>query len=63
MIRVVGTATAIVTLTYLGVKYIMAAPEGKADFKKSAYIYIVGAILVFAASNVLAIVYKFAESL
>ncbi len=41
----------------------MAAPEEKADFKKSAYIYIVGAVLFFAASNILTIVYKFAESL
>lgn len=63
VIRIVGTAIAILALTYIGMRYMMASAEQKAEFKKSAYIYIVGAIMVFAASNILGIVYKFAENI
>lgn len=62
VIRIVGTAASIITLILLGIKYMTASPDGKAEFKKSLYIYIVGAVLVFAASNILAIIYKLAES-
>ena len=58
-IKIVGTGTAIVMITYMGIKYMMAAPSEKAEFKKSASIYIVGAVLIFAATNILAIIIDF----
>lgn len=58
-IRIVGTGTAIVMITYMGIKYMMAAPTEKAEFKKSASIYIVGAVLIFAATNILAVIIDF----
>ena len=63
VIQIVGTAISIMALTYIGMRYMMAAPDEKAEFKKSAYIYIVGAIMVFASSNILAIIFSFAEGL
>ena len=33
-----------------------ASPEGKAEIKKSAVIYVVGAVLVFAAGLILGII-------
>jgi len=62
VIRIVGTAASIITLTYLGMTYMMKAPEERAEFKKSATIYITGAILVFASSNILGLIYKFANA-
>ena len=59
LIRIVATGVAVVMLTYIAIKYMMAAPEEKADFKKSASIFIVGAILIFAAGNILTIIANF----
>ena len=62
VIRVVATGISIVMLSYIGIKYMTAAPSEKADFKKSATIFVVGAILVFAAGNILDILVSFAEN-
>lgn len=44
---------AVILLIMLGIKYMTAAPDGKAEIKKTAVTYVVGAILVFAAGLVL----------
>lgn len=61
-IRIIGTGTSIIMITYLGIKYMSAAPNEKAEFKKSASIFILGAVLVFAATNILAIIYDFTST-
>ena len=60
--QVIGMGVAIIMLIVLAIQYIAASPEGKAEIKKNATIYIVGAILLFAASGVLAIIRRFAVS-
>lgn len=55
IIRIVGTGVAIIILAFFGMKYMMAAPGERADFKKGAVQYVVGAIIVFGASNILAV--------
>lgn len=62
VIRIVGTGIAIIMLTYVAIKYMSAAPNEKAEFKKSATAYIVGAIILFAATNLLKIISDFATS-
>jgi hypothetical protein len=44
-------------------KYMMAAPGDKAEIKKSAVIYVVGAIVLFAVGGILSIIQKFAENI
>lgn len=61
IVQVIGTAVAIIMLIVLAIKYISAAPGEKADIKKSAYIYIVGAVLLFGAVGVLQIIKGFSE--
>ncbi len=46
-------AAAVILLVMLGIKFMTASPDGKAEVKKSAVIYVVGAILVFAAGLVI----------
>ena len=60
--QVIGMGVAIIMLIVLAIQYIAASPEGKAEIKKNATIYIVGAILLFAASGILAIIRRFAVS-
>lgn len=47
--QAVGTIIAVVMLVWLGIKYIMASPDGKAEIKKQAFAYILGALLLFGA--------------
>lgn len=56
VIQVIGVAVAIIMLVMLGIKYVSAAPSEKADIKKSAAIYVVGAVLLFAATFILGFV-------
>ena len=61
VVQVVGSAIAIAMIIILGVKYMTSAPEEKASIKKSSFIYIMGAIFVFAASNLAGLIYDFAN--
>lgn len=58
--QVIGAGVAIIMLIVLAIQYIAASPEGKAEIKKNSTIYIVGAIILFAASGILGIVKQFA---
>ena len=63
MAAVLGVAVAVAVLIWLAIKYITAAPSDKADIKKSAVAYVIGAVLLFAASGVLALIQNFATDL
>ena len=60
--QVVGVAIAVIMLIVLAIKYISAAPGDKADIKKHAVVYIVGAVVLFAASGILGIIKSFAKN-
>lgn len=60
VVQVVGMAVAVIMLIVLAIKYISAAPSDKAEIKKHAVVYVVGAIVLFAASGILEIVKNFA---
>ena len=59
ILQIVGMAAAVIILIWLGIKYMSAAPSEKADIKKSMVIWIVGAVLLFAASGILSLVRSF----
>lgn len=61
IVQFICYAAAVILLVVLGVKWIAAAPDQKADIKKSAIIYVVGAALVFAAGAILQVIRKVME--
>lgn len=61
--QVIGVAVAVIMLIVLAIKYISASPEGKAEIKKSAYVYIIGAVLLFGGVFILNIIQSFSEGL
>ena len=61
LVQIVGTAIAVIMLVVLGIKYVIAAPSEKAEIKKSALIYVIAAIFLFAAVNILAVIQDFAN--
>lgn len=56
-IQLVGSFVAVIVLVIVGVRYMTGSVEEKAEYKKTMIPYIVGALLVFAASNVAKIIY------
>ena len=56
VVQFICYAAAVILLVILGIKFMTASPDGKAEVKKSAVIYVVGAVMVFAAGAVLNLV-------
>lgn len=63
VIQIIAFAAAVIMLIFVGIKFLTASPEGKAEIKKSAVIYVVGAILLFAATGILGIVRNLASNI
>ena len=62
LIQFAGTGIALVTITVLGIKYILASPSEKADVKKAIMPIIIGCILLFGAVNIVAMMANFTNS-
>ena len=60
-VQIIGIGVAVIMLIVLAIKYISAAPGDKAEIKKHAVVYVVGAVILFAASGILQIIKTFAE--
>lgn len=58
--QVIAVGVAIIMLIVLAMKYMMSAPGEKATIQKHAVVYIVGAVIMFAATGILEIIRKFA---
>lgn len=63
MARIIGVTVAIVMILVVAMKYMSAAPGEKADIKKSAVVYIVGAIVLFAVTGILGIINDFSKNI
>lgn len=59
IVRVIGIILSVVTLMLLGIKYMIGSVEEKAEYKKTFGIYIIGALMVFAISTFIDVIYKF----
>lgn len=63
LIQVVGTMVSVGMLIILGIKYVLGSAEQKAEYKKTLFPYIIGAILIFGAVNLTQIIYTWASEL
>jgi len=63
LVQAVGTIVAVVMLIVVGIKYLTSSPEGKAQYKGTMMAYVVGAILIFAASNLVKIIYNWSSNI
>lgn len=62
LVQIVGMAVAIIMLIVMAIKYISAAPSEKAEIKKGVTIYVVGAVVLFAATGILQVIKNFASA-
>ena len=56
IVRLVGIFAAIGMLIWIGIKYIMSSAQEKANLKGVLWIYVLGAVIIFGASNIMAII-------
>lgn len=57
---VIGSVLSVVFLIVIGLKYMTGSIEEKAEYKKNLMPYVIGCILVFAASTIAGIIYSIA---
>lgn len=62
IVRTAGAGVAVVILMTIAAKYIMASAGDRADIKKYAVNYVIGAIILFGASGILTIVKNFVDA-
>ena len=53
LLQFAAVAIALAMLLIIGIKYITASPEGKADIKGTAIAYLIGAVCIFSAVGIL----------
>ncbi|MBP3256170.1 MAG: TrbC/VirB2 family protein [Clostridia bacterium] len=63
ILQIVGAIIAVVVLTVLGIKYMMGSAEEKAEYKKTMIPYVIGAILVFAATTIANVIVNIASGM
>ena len=61
-VRAFGLATAVIIILVIGTKYMLASAGDRADIKKYAIKYVIGAIILFAASGLLTLVKQIIDS-
>lgn len=52
----IGVAIAVGMMIFLGIKYVTASPDGKADLKKQLGIYILGFVFIVGATTIVGII-------
>lgn len=62
-ITAVGTVVAVAVIIGLGIKYMMASVEQKAEYKKTMLPIFIGAILLFGCSWIISIVYNIMQGI
>lgn len=58
LINIIGVVASVVTLFLIGIKYMTGSLEEKANYKQTMIPYIIGAVLLFASSFFVNIIYN-----
>lgn len=58
VIQIVGTAVSAGAMIIIGIKYVVASADEKAEYKERMIPYFIGAVLLFGASNIVKIAYS-----
>ena len=61
-VRIATAAIALIMLTALGIKYMTSSPNDRAEIKKGATVYLVGAFVMFGASTLVTVIKTFSNA-
>lgn len=62
-IKVIGIFVAVTMIMIVGIKYMLSSTEEKAEYKKTAILYLLGALLIFASTQIVGFISKFASDI
>lgn len=62
-LQLMGTILSVLVLAVIGIKYMIGSVNERAEYKKAMMPYIIGAIMVFAITNLLGIIANLSGSL
>ena len=62
IIQIVGIVIAVIVLLVIGIKYMIGSASEKAEYKKTMIPYIVGAVLIFAGTSLVRVIYSLATA-
>lgn len=62
-INVIGIIVSVAALAIIGIRYMIGSVDERAEYKQTMGPYIIGAILVFATTTIVNIIYQFASNL
>lgn len=63
IIQVIGISVAVIMLIALAIKYMVSSVSDRAEIKKHAVVYVVGALLLFGASGIVEIIKTFSKNI
>lgn len=58
IIQIIGTMVSVGTIMIIGIRYVGASADEKAEYKERMIPYFIGAVLLFGASNIVNIIYN-----
>ena len=61
--QIIGTILSVTVLIVLGIKYMLGSVEERAEYKKSMMPYLIGAIMIFGITNIVALIAGISENL
>lgn len=62
-VRTLGVVISVLVLMFVGIKYMLGSVEERADYKKAMMPYVIGAILLFATTTFVTIIFDWAKDL
>lgn len=63
VVRIVGMAVAMIILTFIGIKFMLASPSERANIKQYSMNYIIGAFILIGGVSLLTVVKNFADKI
>lgn len=60
VVRIVAVGISVIMITYLGIKYMSAAPSEKASIKNQLVTFTIGAVVVVGTTSILTMIKNFA---
>ena len=63
VMRIIGVSASLTILAVIAARFMLAAPGDKAEIKKQSVAFVIGAVLLFAATNFIGIVVNLANTI
>lgn len=63
IVQIISITVAVVMLIILAIKYMISSVSERAEIKKHAVVYVVGALLIFSVNGIIEIIQRFSSNI